>query len=97
MPLTWIAGRLARGSRGYLAYLLSRRNPSARHIHMIRTAFNMTISLTAIQTVGRQNSAGAAFPRTDERSLVRLMPAGVEYCARPAATVVVEVAEPSLV
>jgi hypothetical protein len=30
MPLTWIAGRLARGSRGYLAWLLSRRNPSAR-------------------------------------------------------------------
>ena len=30
MPLTWIAGRLAMGSRGYLAWLLSRRNPSMR-------------------------------------------------------------------
>jgi hypothetical protein len=28
MPLTWIAGRLNMGSRGYLAWLLSRRNPS---------------------------------------------------------------------
>jgi hypothetical protein len=28
MPLTWIAGRLAMGSRGYLARLLGRRNRS---------------------------------------------------------------------
>ncbi len=28
MPLSWIAGRLKMGSRGYLAWLLSRRNPS---------------------------------------------------------------------
>jgi REP element-mobilizing transposase RayT len=30
MPLTWIAGRLNMGSRGYLAWLLSRRNSSVR-------------------------------------------------------------------
>jgi hypothetical protein len=30
MPLSWIAGRLDMGSRGYLAWLLSRRNPRAR-------------------------------------------------------------------
>jgi hypothetical protein len=30
MPLAWIAGRLAMGSRGYLAWLLSRRKPSVR-------------------------------------------------------------------
>ena len=27
MPLAWIAGRLAMGSRGYLAWLLCRRKP----------------------------------------------------------------------
>jgi len=27
MPLSWIAGRLGMGSRGYLAWLLSRRKP----------------------------------------------------------------------
>jgi hypothetical protein len=30
MPLTWIAGRLNLGSRGCLAWLLNRRNPSVR-------------------------------------------------------------------
>ena len=30
MPLNWIAGRLNMGSRGYLAWLLSRRKPSRR-------------------------------------------------------------------
>ena len=30
MPLSWIAGRLNMGSRGYLAWLLSRRKPSVR-------------------------------------------------------------------
>jgi REP element-mobilizing transposase RayT len=30
MPLAWIAGRLGMGSRGYLAWLLSRRNPGIR-------------------------------------------------------------------
>ena len=30
MPLAWIAGRLGMGSRGYLAWLLSPRNPNAR-------------------------------------------------------------------
>jgi len=30
MPLSWVAGRLGVGSRGYLAWLLSRREPRAR-------------------------------------------------------------------
>src|SRR5271168_671363 len=30
MPLAWIAGRLAMGSRGYVAWLISRRNPGTR-------------------------------------------------------------------
>jgi len=30
MPLGWIAGRLAMGRRGYLAWLLRRRNPAIR-------------------------------------------------------------------
>ena len=29
MPLAWIAGRLAMGSRGYVGWLISRRNPGA--------------------------------------------------------------------
>jgi hypothetical protein len=30
MPLSWVAGRLGVGSQGYLAWLLSRREPRAR-------------------------------------------------------------------